>query len=166
MEIPWKYLWATGVLIILVTARTSGQLSLKDAERGGQWLSWGEAERAAYVEGFISGSLQGSHQACDLADQLFATAKTYHLGDDKRPSDMPSARCLARTVTYSRMFFNNDANLELSAYTDVITEFYMKHPEYDGILFPSLLEMLSDKKSKTASELYEMALKGELRPVR
>ena len=55
---------------------------------------------------------------------------------------------------------------DFSAYADVITEFYTKHPEYQGIPFVDLMKSLSDRTYKTADQLYQMALKGELRPVR
>ena len=48
----------------------------------------------------------------------------------------------------------------------MITEFYTKHPEYQAIAFVNLLKSLSDRNYKTADQLYQMALKGELRPLR
>jgi len=52
------------------------------------------------------------------------------------------------------------------AYVEVITEFYKKHPEYRGIPFVDLMRLLNDRDRRTADQLYQMAQKGELRPVR
>jgi hypothetical protein len=154
---------ATVLLIICMAA----QVRTDRLDRGGEWLSWSPGKRATYVDGFITGYQVASHNACEVAEQLFGKpGKMYRLGDEHHSSEMPSARCLARTGTYSKVKFTDSGDLDFSAYTDVITEFYTKHPEYQGIPFASLLDSLG--KDKTADELYQMALKGEwpLRPVR
>ncbi len=55
---------------------------------------------------------------------------------------------------------------DFSAYADVITDFYTKHPEYKGIPFVDLMKSLGDHNYKTADQLYQMALNGELHPIR
>lgn len=155
---------AASVLLIICMA---AQVHKDRLDRGGEWLSWSPEKRTTYVDGFITGYQAGSHDACEVAEQLFGTpGKMYRLGDEHHSSEMPSARCLARTGTYSKVKFTDSGDLDFSAYTDVITEFYTKHPEYRGIPFASLLNSLG--KYKTSDELYQMALKGEwpLRPVR
>jgi len=132
---------------------------------GGEWLSWSANERNRYVDGFISGYLKARLTACNAADNLFEVGQTHRLGDDQHPTEVPSGRCLAVVDTYSRYKYLN-SSINFTAYTNVITEFYTKHPEYEGIPFPHLIEVLSDKKCSTADQLYQMALKGELRPVR
>jgi hypothetical protein len=112
--------------------------------------------------GFIDGYLRGSHQACDATDDLFEVGKWHRLGDDRHPSEIPSARCLARLDMYSK-YKLVESRPDFSAYTDVITEFYTRHPEYQDIPYVYLLEFLSDNKYKTAEQLYQMALKGEIR---
>jgi hypothetical protein len=67
---------------------------------------------------------------------------------------------------YSKAKYTEASGLDVTAYTDVITEFYTKHPEYQGVAFVSLMKLLSDRNYKTADQLYEMALKGEIRPLR
>jgi hypothetical protein len=86
------------------------------------------------------------------------------VGDEQHPSEVPSARCLARMEKYSKARYTSGP--DFSTYTDVITEFYTKHPEYQGIPFMNLMKWLSDRNHKTADDLYQMALKGEMRPVR
>ena len=66
---------------------------------------------------------------------------------------------------YSKIRLRQNSGADLKVYTGVITEFYTKHPQYRGIPFVDLLRWLSDRNYKTANELYQMALKGELRPV-
>ena len=67
---------------------------------------------------------------------------------------------------YSKAKYTETSGPDFSAYADVITEFYTKHPEYQAIAFVNLLKSLSDRNYKTADQLYQMALKGELRPLR
>lgn len=161
-----KYLAGIGALVVLVIICVSAQVRPDQFGRGGEWLSWSPAERKTYIDGFVSGYFQGSHQACDVAQELFGTDKAYRLGDEHHPSEMPSARCLARMEEYSKARYTEASGPDFSAYADVITEFYTKHPEYQGIPFVNLMKSLSDRNYKTADQLYQMALKGELRPVR
>jgi hypothetical protein len=124
--------------------------------RGGEWLSWSPSARSAYINGFIDGYLRGSHTACDATDKLFEVDKPHRLGDS------PSGRCEAKLEVYSKYRYK-DSEPDFSAYTQVITDFYTKHPQYQGIPFFYLLSFLSDNKYKTADQLYEMAEKGEMR---
>lgn len=161
-----EFLAAIGALVILEIVCVAAQVRPEQVDRGGEWLSWSAAERATYVNGFITGYLQGSNRACDVAQELFGTDKAYRLGDEHHPSEMPSARCLARVEQYSKARYREASGPDFSAYADVITEFYTKHPEYQGIPFVNLMKWLSDRNYKTADQLYQMALKGELRPIR
>jgi hypothetical protein len=161
-----KFISGIGVLFILTIIGLAAQVRPEQLNRGPEWLSWSPGQRSTYVYGFISGYQEGTHEACDMAERLFGDLKTYHLGDEHHPSDMPSARCLALMEEYSKFKYTEALGLDLSAYTDVITEFYTKHPEYQGIPFGNLLKLLSDRNSKTADQLYQMAVKGELRPLR
>ena len=67
---------------------------------------------------------------------------------------------------YSKAKYTETSGPDFSAYTDVITEFYTKHPEYKGIPFVDLMKSLGDHNYKTADQLYQMALNGELHPIR
>jgi hypothetical protein len=163
-----KYLAGIGVVLILVVVFcVAAQVRPDQLDRGGEWLSWSPGERATFVDGFISGYRQGSQGACDVAQELFGEpGKKYRLGDEHHPSEIPSARCLARMEEYSKAKYTETSGPDFSAYADVITEFYTKHPEYQGIPFVNLLKLLSDRNYKTADQLYGMALKGELHPIR
>jgi hypothetical protein len=167
MAFAIKSMLSGGVFAIFLIIGNAAQVGTKDVDRGGEWLSWSPAERAEYVDGFISGYLQGSNSACNVADDLFSDSKaSYRLGDENHPSDMPSARCLAKMESYSKAKFHEGFGPDFTAYTNVITEFYSKHSEYRGIAFINLIKLLSDGNHKTADELYQMALKGELHPLR
>jgi len=163
-----KYLAGIGALIILVVAICLAvEVRPNQLDRGGEWLSWSPGERATFVNGFIAGYRQGSQGACDVAQELFGEpGKMYRLGDENHPSEMPSARCLARMEEYSKAKYTEASGLDVSAYTDAITEFYTKHPEYQGVPFVNLMKWLSDRNYKTADQLYQMAQQGELRPIR
>jgi len=163
---PTKHFVGIGTLVILVIICTAAQFRTDQVDRGGEWLSWSPGQRATYVNGFITGYLQGSHRACDVADQLFEVDKPHRLGEQHDSGDNPSARCLARMDEYSKAKYSELFGPDFTAYTDVITEFYTKHPEYRGIPFLNLMKSLSDRNYKTADQLYQMALKGELRPLR
>jgi hypothetical protein len=163
-----KYLAGIVALVTLVVVISlAAQVRPYQLDRGGEWLSWSPGERATFVNGFITGYRQGSHGACEIAQELFGKPGTmYRLGDEHHPSEMPSARCLARMEEYSKATYTETSGPDVSTYTDSITEFYTKHPEYQSISFVNLMTSLSDRNCKTADQLYQMALKGELRPLR
>lgn len=166
MTLAIKDFLGAGALSIFLIVGNAAQVRPEQVDRGGEWLSWNQGERATYVNGFITGYLQGSNRACDAAQELFGDRKTYRLGDEHHPSEMPSARCLARMESYSKAKYREDSGPDFTAYIDVITEFYTKRPEYRGIPFVNLLKLLSDRNYRTADQLYQMAVKGELRPIR
>jgi hypothetical protein len=160
-----KYVRGIGAVAILLICMAA-QVRSQEIARGGEWLSWSPRQRATYVDGFITGYLRGSLSACEVADQLFEVGMPHRLGDEQHPSEVPSARCLARMEKYSKAKYTEASEQDFSAYTDVITEFYTKHPEYQGIPFMNLMKWLSDRNYKTADQLYQMAQKGELHPIR
>jgi hypothetical protein len=130
--------------------------------RGGEWLSWTPVHRTAYVQGFADGYMLGFYRACDLADQLFETDKPHRLGDEHHPTEVPSGRCLAHRGEFSRTKLDEKGQVDLSAYTDVVTAFYKKHTSCRDFPFPFLLQTLSSEYA-TADQLYESALKGGLK---
>jgi|SRR5579872_1922733 len=93
--------------------------------------------------------------ACRNLDQIFEVGKPQRVGNS------PSGRCENRLERYSKLKLQG-SELDVSAYTSVLTEFYSKHPEYQNISQAYLLSLLTDSKYKTADRLYQMALKGEI----
>jgi hypothetical protein len=144
------------VVLLLLFVGVAAQGSPEQLGRGGEWLSWSPSARSAYANGFLDGYLRGSHAACEEADKLFEVGTPHRLGDS------PSGRCEAKLEVYSKYRYEN-SEPDFSAYTRLITDFYTKHPEYQGIPFAYLLSFLSDSKNKTSDQLYEMAVKGEMR---
>jgi len=154
-----------GSFAVLLLVNSRAQVRPETIERGGQWLSWSPKERSTYVSGFISGYLIGTSQLCKAADELFKVRDPRRVTDEVIPGNEASALCFENRGEYTRQL-RGAGGIDVGVYADVITEFYTKHPEYHGVPFPFLMEFLSDGKSATADQLYQRALKGEIRPVR
>jgi|SRR5271157_2226419 len=129
---------------------------LGKTDEGAEWLVWSPVQREIYVRGFIEGYWGGTGAACRLADDLFEVGQSNPIGKS------PSGRCEVRVEQYTRIK-SSDSGPDFGAYTAVITEFYSKHPEYQNIPKSYILSFLSDARFKTSDQLYQMALKGELR---
>lgn len=131
--------------------------------RGREWLSWTPVQRRAYVYGFADGHMLGFSNACHLADQLFETDKPHRLGDERHPTEVPSGRCLAHRGEFQHIKFDGEGHfVGVNEYADVITTFYEKHTTCRDFPFPFLLQALGSK-YVTADQLYNLALKGELK---
>jgi hypothetical protein len=150
-----RVLLGIGAFALFLANPAAAQVRPEQRDRGGEWLSWSPGERSTYINGFISGYLRGSHEACLAANDVFEVGKPHRLGND------PAARCEARLDTYSK--FRTGSGPDPTFYTQVITDFYTKHPEYQGVPFVYLLLFLTDRQYKTDDQLYQMALKGALR---
>jgi len=53
--------------------------------------------------------------------------------------------------------------VDFGAYVNIITEFYTKHPAYRAVSFRKLLLSLRDGACSSQGQLYQEALRGELR---
>jgi hypothetical protein len=126
-----------------------------------------ESERKNQVRSRIPRRyLIARNRVCDAADACrrpIEVGQPHRPGDEQHPTDMPSGRCLASVDNYSRYI---GSKVDLAVYAGPITEFYTKHPEYQGVPFPFLMEYLSNEKCSTADELFQMAQKGKLRVIR
>ena len=150
-----NFLMVAGFALLMVL-RFAGSSAPVTPGSGQEWLSWNPAERNSYVEGFFDGYGRGSQTACRNLDQIFEAGQSHRLGDS------PSARCANRLEHYSRLKMM-DSEVDASVYTSVLTEFYSKHSEYQNIPVVYLMSFLTDSERKTADQLYQMALKGEMR---
>jgi hypothetical protein len=121
---------------------------------GVQWLSLTPTERDLIVSGYIQGYGDGKNQACWAADKLFE--------NDKPQSGFPSVRCRESVEQYSHIEFSESGVPDFSPYTNAITEFYTKHPEYRDIPYVYLMQFLTGAKHKTADDLYSMAQTGTM----
>jgi hypothetical protein len=59
----------------------------------------------------------------------------------------------------------NQSGYDYGVYTKVITEFYLKHPEYRKIQSVILMHHLTDQEFKSADELYTLAKRGDIGPI-
>ena len=157
MATSTKYLAGIAGAVLLLISCKANKVRPELSEKGDEWLSWNITERNRYVFGYLDGYLTARHTACVAADALFEVGQPHRMGDEQHPTEFPSGRCLASVDEYSRFKYIG-STIDLSAYVNPITEFYTKHPEYKGILVPSLMEFLSDKKYSSADELFQMAL--------
>ena len=148
-------IFSTGLMLLVGGMATASE----GPHAGQQWLAWTPAERNIFVQGFIEGYWKGSQSTCRLADDLFELGKPHRLGQT------PSGRCEARLEQFTKIK-NANSGPDFSAYTTVITEFYEKHPEYRNIPTGYLLFSLSDRSYGNADHLYDMVLKGNMRPIR
>jgi hypothetical protein len=138
----------TSAVLMLITVAAS--VISPQRGTGQEWVSWSPEQRGTFIDGFVTGYVMGARRACDVTNDLFEVGKMQRLGKD------PSARCSARLELYSK---------DLQSYTTVLTDFYTQHPNYQNIPVVYLMRFLSDSQFKTSDELYQMALKGELRTI-
>jgi hypothetical protein len=146
---------AVCIALALFTSFATGGNPSRSSE-GKEWLAWTQAERSVFIQGFIEGFWGGSESACRLADKLFEVGKPHRLGDE------PRGRCEAGLENYTKIK-TTDSGTDYSVYTTVITDFYSGHPEYQNVPKVYLLSFLTDRNYKTADQLHQMAMKGEMR---
>ena len=138
-----------GAFALLLFIGTSAQVSSPPRGTGQEWLSWSPEQRRVFVGAYLQGYLMGKTDARIAADELFELDKPVH--DLK---DTVDARCFRHAKAYSR---------DSADYTAVITDFYTNHAKYRNIPRSYLMLLLTDDRYKTADEIYQAALKGEIR---
>ena len=150
-----RIFFVIGAFMVPLFFNGAAPASREKVDAGTEWLAWSSTERELYVRGFIEGYWNGSLAACKLADDLFEVGIQHRVGEG------PRARCENHLEHYTKIK-TSDSGFNFSAYTSVITDFYTKHPEYHNIPESYLLSLLNDRNYKTADQLYQMALKGEI----
>ena len=130
---------------------------------GKQWLAWDSRDRDDFVDAYIDGYEFGVHDACEATDRQLdlKPGRTYE--HDKDEIVLPSGICRKGSPHYSKFKLIPNNDVDMSAYTGVLTGFYTKHPEYQDIPFEYLMLYLTDDQNKTADDLYKMAKYGEMR---
>jgi hypothetical protein len=121
---------------------------------GLQWLSWTPKERENFVYGYIQGYGHGMNEACLVADGLFERDQPHVIGHDNVPSTFPSARCRASVAQYKNVKIDLSTGPDFSGYTNAITQFYTKHPDYRDTPFTHLMELLTGAQKLTGDDLY------------
>ena len=124
MRFQAKQIVGIAALVTFIVIRVAAQVAPIRMGTGGQWLTWTPDQRNTYVAGMVDGYTIGTLRACEATEDLFEVGQPHRLGDDKHPSEMPSARCMAATEKYSRCVLKCLYDtVDCSAYTGVITEF-------------------------------------------
>jgi hypothetical protein len=158
---------ALGVLLALVGGCKSHSpsygSSVASQYSGVQWIAWDDARRDAFVLAYTDGYITGTHDACLPTDQSLDLKKGFILEHGKDEIVLPSGVCRANAGNYSGCKENASEGQVCSAYTQVITAFYVKHAEYRNIPFEYLMRYLTDKEHKSADELYSMAKSGAMK---
>jgi len=133
---------------------------------GDQWLALSSSQQNGAIYEYIQGYLDGLNQACGKLDSLFETNVAHQYRYIDKPSTFPSDRCRANADYYSKMTLAaNHHGYDYSVYINVITEFYLKHPEYRNIQLVILMHHLTDQQFKGADDLYTMAKHGDIGPI-
>jgi hypothetical protein len=148
----------TGLLLLLYTGCKSHSPGVDRVELfrhpGLQWLSWTSTEREDFVYGYIHGYAHGTGEACLVTDELFEKDKPHMMGHDNVPSTFPSSRCRESVAQYPKIRVSLSTGPDFTPYTNVITEFYTKHPEYRDTPFTQLMEFMTGAKALSADDLY------------
>lgn len=169
MRISQNYLPVTGLLLLAITACGTFQDSRRVElfrHPGLQWLSWTPQERENFVYGYINGYGEGMDLACLAADKLFETNEPHNFGHGDVTSTFPSTRCRESVALYPSVKIDLSKGPDFSAYTNVITGFYRKHPEYRDTPITVLMESLAGTKRLTADDIYRKWTTHESPPSR
>ena len=139
-----------GVFLILnARADQTPSSSASAVVIGEGWLTWSPEQRIIFVDAYLIGYWRGKSEACLAADSLFELDKPV-----RDPNEIVVARCLRHTKDYSK---------DADHYTSVITKFYTEHVEYHNIPNVYLMRLLIDDRYKTADEIYQAAVKREIK---
>jgi hypothetical protein len=131
--------------------------------RGAKWMAWNDAQRDAFVSSYVDGYKMGAHDACLATDRVLDLKKGSIPEHGKDEIVVPSGVCRVNAGDYSGCKPGAPEGQVCSAYTQVITAFYTKHPEYQNIPYEYLMQYLTDKEHKSADDLYSMAKAGMMR---
>jgi hypothetical protein len=115
---------------------------------GNGWLSWDKAARLAYMNGFLTGVLDGQSAGCTIitnaieASPQAATLDRAFLEHQRQDCEPESLRRFTKPPEF---------------YEDVLTRFYTRYPEDRDIPYPSVLSELADSTDveKTPVGLHE-----------
>jgi hypothetical protein len=158
-----RHFLVASALTLLSLVDIAAQIRPDQMDQGGQWLSWSQEKKVNYIAGFVDGYLSGTYHLCDAADRMFKVKDPRRVSSQAMPGSEASVLCLATRNDYSKEY--SSTGIDFSPYADVITEFYKKHPDYTAVPFPELMLFLGDGKCDSADQLYQRAVKGELRRV-
>jgi len=130
---------------------------------GQEWLAWSHSEQVHFVAAYIDGYEEGVQNACAAADRRLDLKANRSYDHAKNEIVLPSGVCWKGAAHYSRFKPSSAGDPDVSAYTGVITRFYIDHAEYRDIPYEYLMQYLTDEQQKTADELGNTARAGEMR---
>lgn len=107
------------------------------------WLSWSPEARAEYVQGYLSGFLEGKRAACSFYEEKVAAAPQKPVPPDK----LPRQACLAAQPDFKEPYFQT--------YVDAITNYYTKYPHDRQAGIPRILLELASPPSLTVDQIHE-----------
>jgi hypothetical protein len=139
----------TLALVLIVLTHAAPQSTPRRPSSDDKWLSWSAETRATFVAAYLDGYQSGTFNGCNAAGELFEVGKTFSNLDD-----LPVRRCNRKAKHFSK---------ETNDYISVLTDFYTRHPQFRNIPHFYLLENLIDGQYKTGDEIYQAALKGQIR---
>jgi hypothetical protein len=125
-------------------------------------FSWSASEKNTYVAGFIDGYLIGTTEICKAADRFVKGGDIGSSGDRLETNSSASAACFTSGGDYSKQY-SGRAWVDFGAYVNVITEFYIRHPDSRAVSFRRLLLSLRDGACNSEGQLYQKGLRGDLR---
>jgi hypothetical protein len=118
-----------------VTAPSGSAPVISSLYDGNGWLSWDKAARLAYMNGFLTGVVEGQSAGCTIitnaleASPQAATLDHAFLEHQRQDCEPESLRRFTKPPEF---------------YEDVLTRFYTRYPEDRDIPYPSLMSELAD----------------------
>jgi hypothetical protein len=150
---------ATSVLFLFLGCGRQHPVSI--LHPGEQWLSWGSAEKSTFVIAYLQGYGDGISGGCNSAKEALSSAELKNTKDN-RYYIFDLANCRSRIPVFTKVKLHTSGEPDTSAYTDVITEFYEKYPQYREIPYIYLMQLLKGDNPPGVSELYSMAQTGKM----
>ena len=119
-----------------------------DLAQGAIWLRWSKEQRATYVTGYVRGVKKGYASGCRAAEKIRPQQKF------KNTELSSFGQCVAQAPSFSR---------DPSTYQDEVTQFYNSFPKDRELAIDRVLDLLSDRESKSLTEIDKMYHSGSLR---
>lgn len=151
--------FSTSFLFLFLACRDRHPVSI--LHPGEQWLSWDTAEKSNFVIAYIQGYGDGIESSCNSVKEALNRVE---LKDEKenRYYIFDTADCRSRLQIYTKMKLSTSREPDTSTYTDVVTGFYKNYPQYRGIPYVYLMQLLKGDNPPGVNQLYSMAQTGKM----
>lgn len=148
-----------GLVIAVSYLKPAAQLP---ANPCGQWLSWTASEKNAYSRWFHRRAPQRHDRDSPSRWPLLNGGKVCSSGDRRETRWSASAACFASGGNYSQRY-PGKAGLDFSVYANIIAGSCSKHPDDRAVSFRRLIVSLRDGACSGEGQLYQEALRGDVR---